>query len=175
MPAIKALTVDFDLIAQSMRDVARDTADYYLDRSNGKVICLSRQLIQTLAKEEAETRLDVPEWEAPMIPMAREIVLMGSTQYVRIPEAFGRPEHAWMIKFAEDFRSQKVKQKMLQGLRGRGSCRRFKEILAEMPDDQQRWNVFRVRHWQEKIQAWLETLGILGVNGAPPRHRSPAK
>jgi hypothetical protein len=110
-----------------------------------------------------------------MIPMAREIVLMGSTQYIRIPEAFGRPEHAWMILFADDFRTQKVKQKMLQGLRGRGSCRRFKEILAEMPEDQQRWNTFRGRHWKEKIQTWLETWGILGVSASPPRHRSPVK
>lgn len=175
MPAIKALTVDFDLIVQSMRDITRETSDYFLDRANGKVISLSRQLIRALAREEMETRPEVPEWEAPMIPMAREIVLLGSDRYLRIPEAFGRPEHAWMIKFAEEFRTQKVKQKMLQALRGRGSCKRFKEILSEMPDDLQRWTVFRHRRWEEKIQAWLETFGILGVNKNPPRARASAK
>jgi hypothetical protein len=175
MPPLKALTIDFELITQSMRDVTRETSEYYLDCLSGKIISLSRQLIQALAKEEVESRIDVPDWDAPFIPMAREIILMGSTQYIRIPEAFGRPEHAWMLKFAEDFRTPKVKQKMIQALRGRGSCRRFKEILAEMPDDLQRWSVFRARCWQEKIQAWLETLGILGVNTTSSRHQSPAK
>ncbi len=175
MPAIKALTVDFDMIAQSMRDITRETSDYYLDSVTGKVICLSRQLIQALAMEEADARPDVPEWDAAMIPKAREIILAGSPQYVRIPEAFGRPEHAWMIKFADGFRTQRVKQKMLQGLRGRGSCRRFKEILSEMPDDLQRWNNYRFQQWKEKIQAWLETMGILGVSSASARTRTSTK
>jgi len=175
MPAIKALAVDFDLISQSMRDLIRETCDYYLDRTTGKILCLSRDVIQALAKEEGDRRNDLQEWDAAMIPMAREIVLEGSQRYIRIPEAFGRPEQGWMIEFAEDFRTQKVKQKMLQGLRGRGSCKRFKEILAEMPDDLQRWNVFRNRKWMEKVQAWLETYGILGVNGNPPRSRAPTK
>jgi hypothetical protein len=121
-------------------------------------------LITAFSKEDGESRPDVPEWDAPMIPIAREIVLMGSENYVRIPEAFGRPEHSWMVRFAQDFRTQKVKQKMLLALRGRGSCRRFKEILSEMPEDLRRWTVFQARCWDEKIQVWLESLGVLPVN-----------
>lgn len=175
MPPIKALAVDYELIAQSMRDIGRETSDYYLDKITGRVIALARVLIAAISKEENEARGDVPEWEESMIPLAREIVLFGSTNFTRIPEAFGRPEHAWMIKFAQECRSPKLKQKAVLSLRGRGSCRRFKEILAENPDDLRRWAVFRSRCWEEKIQGWLESHGILAINARPSRSRAPSK
>src|SRR5688572_19840212 len=103
---MKALTVDFDLIIQSMRDLSRESNDYYLDRNSGKVIGISRSLIRAL--EQNEERNILPEWDTQMIPLARAIVLLGSPEYVRIPEAFGCPEHKWMGEFAVVVRAPKL-------------------------------------------------------------------
>ena len=72
---MQALTVDFNLIAQSMRDLARIHNDYYFDKNTGKVISLSRDLIKSLTDEGFEQRRELPGWDACMIPTARKIVL----------------------------------------------------------------------------------------------------
>jgi hypothetical protein len=164
---MKALTVDFDLIVQSMRDLCRLNDDFYMDKSTGKIFALSRSLIRSLEGDRSETAADLPEWDAQMIPLAREIVLAGSTQYVRVPEAFGNPEHRWMNEFARSVTSFRLKQKLIVALRGRGSCHRFKEILKSAPDEARRWSEFHQARWEERIQAWFETQGILGVNARP--------
>lgn len=164
---MKALTVDFITIAQSMRDLSRLADDYYLDRNSGKVFVLSRGLIRSLEQDRSEDRADLPEWDAQMIPLAREIVLTGSERYLRVPEAFGNLEGRWMAEFARDVRSFRVRQKLLLALRGRGACQRFKEILKDTPEDGKRWLEFHLARWEQLIQGWLEANGILGVNSRP--------
>lgn len=171
---MKALTVDFELITQSMRDFSRLTNDYYLDRNSGKVIALARTLINSLEKESDEREI-LPEWDAKMIPLAREIVLMGSDRYIRVPEAFGCPEHKWMSEFLPQLQSFKLKSKLFQTLRGRGSCRRFKEILKDHPDELEIWKLYVSQRWQERIQGWLESVGILAVGVAPKKTRAGSK
>lgn len=171
---MKALTVDCNLIAQSMRDLSREHNDYFLDKSNAKVISLSRDLIRSLTKERFEERDTLPEWDAKMIPVARKIVLSGSHDFVRIPEAFGRPEHQWRVVFTETIRSTKLKQRLTLALRGRGSCKRFKEILKDDPAELQRWAQFHSDCWKEKITKWLESIGILAFEGKPTKSTSPA-
>src|ERR1041385_1910763 len=130
MKPIKAITIDFDPIEQSMRDLCRKTSDYYFQKSTGKVVVLSKGVIRFLTQESSENgREALPDWEQRMSPVARQIILGGSVDFARIPEAFGQPEHEWMRSFSEDIRSVKLRQKILQALRGRGACRRFKEIL----------------------------------------------
>jgi hypothetical protein len=171
---MKALTVDFELITQSMRDFSRLTNDYYLDRNSGKVLALSRTLINSLEKD-TEERENLPEWDAKMIPLAREIVLTGSDRYLRVPEAFGCPEHKWMSEFLPQIQSFKLKSKLFQTLRGRGSCRRFKEILKNHDEEFEVWKSFVSHRWQERIQNWLESVGILAVGVAPKKARAGRK
>lgn len=164
---MKALTVDFVLIAQSMRDLCRLSDDYYLDKNSGKVFALSRELIRSLEQDRTEERPDLPTWDTQMIPLAREIVLAGSNRYIRVPESFGNPEHKWMLEFAREVKSYRLKQKLFHALRGRGACQRFKELLKEAPDEGKRWLEFHAARWEEKIQGWLEFHGVLAVNSRP--------
>lgn len=160
---MKAPTVDCELIAQSMRDICRETNDYFFHKPTGKVISLSRALMRALAERNEDVRDMIPDWEQPMIPVAREIIVTGSSDYARIPEMFGRPEHKWMLEFAETVRGSKLKEKLSLSLKGRESCRRFKEILKEHVEELNRWHVFRLRKWDEAAQTWLESLSILAI------------
>lgn len=164
---MKALTVDFECVIQSMRDLCRQADDYYLDKSTGKVFAVPRSLVRSLEQERRDERPDFPEWDVQLIPLAREIVLGASPQFVRVPEAFGKPEHRWMLEFARGIRSFRLKQRLYVALRGRGSAQRFKEILKETPEEARKWTAFCQAHWEEKIQIWLESLGILAVYARP--------
>ena len=171
---MKPLTVNFELVAQSMRDICRETNDYFFDRGSGQVLSLSRALMKALAERSGDIRDAVADWDAPLVPVAREIIVLGSVQYVRIPEAFGRPEHRWMLEFSESVRGAKLKQKLTLSLRGRESCQRFKEILKEHLEESNRWMVFRQRKWEDTVQQWLESLSILAVASRPNRRRLAA-
>lgn len=172
MKPLKAVTLNFEPIQQSMRDLSRDTHDYYFNKVTGKVTALSKGLIHFLTQEPTDFRDILPEWEARMIPVARQIIISGSNEFVRIPEAFGQPEHDWMAKFLPDVRSIKLRHKLQQALRGRGACRRFQELLSDVPEEKKRWTMFRARCWKEKIQAWLEDLGLLAVENSNSNNRS---
>jgi hypothetical protein len=164
-----ALTVECDLIVQSMRDLCRETNEYYFHKRSGRVITLSRALIRSLAERSIESTDTDLEWEASMIPVAREVVVLGSQDYVRIPEAFGRPEHRWMLEFCETIRGSRLRLKLLQSLKGRESCRRFKELLKDQAEEQNRWSVFCHRKWDETVKIWLETHGILAIAAKPSK------
>lgn len=161
---MKALTVDFQLICQSMRDLAREHNDYYLDKTTAQVIPLSRALIRALTDENLEDRETLPDWDAQMIPLAREIVLAGSANYVRIPEMFGRADHQFRLAFTETLRSGQLRKELTRALRGRGSCRRFKALLKGHPNEGKRWDEFYDNAWKEKITHWLESIGILAFD-----------
>lgn len=171
---MKVLTVDFELITQSMRDFSRLNNDYYLDRNSGKVFALSRNLINSLEKD-CDERQSLPDWDSKMIPLAREIVLNGSDKYIRVPEAFGCPEHKWMSDFLPQIQSFKLRSKLFQTLRGRGSCHRFKQILREEAEEFEAWKAFVSTRWQERIQGWLESVGILAVCVTPKKTRAGSK
>jgi len=174
MNPVSVLTIDFDCVIQSMRDLSRQTADYYLDKTSGRVVSLSRELLKAITQDRDEKKEDVPAWDAPMMPIAREIVLFGSANFIRIPEAFGYPEHRWMTSFSETIRSLKLKTKIDQALRGRGSCKRFKEILQAHPEDNKRWLQHRAQCWREKVGQWLDAYGIIAVDDNPARLKSAA-
>lgn len=171
---MKALTVDCELIAQSMRDVCRETNEYFFQKPTGRVISISRTLMRALAERSGDVREMVPDWEQPMIPLAREIVVTGSSEYVRIPEVFGRPEHKWMLEFSGTVRGAKLKEKLTISLKGRESCQRFKELLKDHAEELNRWSVFRCRKWEEVVQIWLEGHGILAVGAKSSKRRQQA-
>jgi len=166
---MKALTVDFELITQSMRDLSREHHDYFLEKSTGKVISLSRNLIRSLTHEGFEGQEEVPKWDAQLIPLARKIVLAGSKDFIRIPESFGKPEHHWRVAFTETIRSKELKHKLTLALKGRGSVRRFKEILKENSEESQRWRTCHSDQWKAHVRHWLESLSILAFDQRPRR------
>ncbi|MDP2935487.1 MAG: UPF0158 family protein, partial [Dehalococcoidia bacterium] len=61
-----------------------------------------------------------------------------------------------------------VKDRILQGLLevaidGRGAFRRFKDVLARYPNEEQRWFRFRDERGRQRILEWLEEEGIEAV------------
>ncbi len=169
MKMLKAVTVDSELIIQSMRDLSRTTADYYFDRTSGNVIGLSRHLLRLLEQGDRNLEEKLPSWEAGSIPVAREIVCLHSSRYIRIPEAFGNPERKWMMEFAKSIKSDKTRHKFLEALQGRGCRSRFKDLLTGEVDDHKRWKSFLTHKWKEHVQTWLEAQGVIGIENKPKK------
>ena len=168
---MKPLTLDIDIVIQSMRDLYRESNEYFLDIESGRTVSVSRVLLKALAERSGNVDDAVPAWEAPLIPVAREIVVTGSRNFVRIPEAFGRPEHKWMLEFADTLRGVKLREQLQQSLKGRESCERFKQILKDHPEEQNRWQVFCQKKWEEKVADWLSAWRIIPVHAKTSARR----
>ena len=168
---MKPLTLDIDLVVQSMRDLYRESSEYFLDVETGRVVSVSRALLKALAERSGNVDEAVPAWEAPLIPVARQIVVAGSRNFIRIPEAYGRPEHKWMLEFSETIRGAKLRSTLAQSLKGRESCERFRKILKEHPEEQNRWQVFCQGKWEEKVAAWLAGLHIIPIHAKTSARR----
>lgn len=165
------LTLDIELVVQSMRDLHRASSEYFLDIGSGRVVSISRTLLKALAERSGNVDDAVPAWEAPLIPIAREIVVLGSKNFVRIPEAFGRPEHKWMLEFSDTLRGPKLRERLQQSLKGRESCERFKEILKAHVEEQNRWQVFCQKKWEELVGIWLSALHIIPIHAKASSRR----
>ncbi|MFN0117476.1 MAG: hypothetical protein ACKVQC_04170 [Elusimicrobiota bacterium] len=168
------LTLDFDPIIQSMRDISRERNEYYLHLKSGQVMAISRELMCSLGRSREDQLEILPSWDSVMIPIAREIVIKGSNDYVRIPEAFGQCEHRWMTEFAFNTFFPKLREKLTLALRGRGSCSRFRELLKQDRQELQRWNKFCENKWEEKIKIWLESHAILAVPAPVSKSKTKA-
>jgi hypothetical protein len=168
---MKPLTLDFELVIQAMRDLCRIANEYFLDIESGRTVSISRTLLRALAERSGNVADAVSSWDAPMIPVARDIVVSGAGNYVRIPEAFGRPEHKWMMEFADTLRGAKLREQLQQSLKGRESCERFKKILKDHPEEQNRWQVFCTKKWEEKVASWLATLHIIPIHSKTTTRR----
>lgn len=166
---MKALSVDLDMIIQSMRDLCRESSEYFLDMETGRVVSISRALLKALAERSGNIDDEVPAWEAPMIPVARQIIVTGSRSYIRIPEAYGRPEHKWMLEFADTIRGAKLREKLQQSLKGRESCARFKEILKDHVEEQNRWVQFCLQKWEDAVTNWLSKMHIIPLQAKSTR------
>lgn len=175
MSDLTLLAIDFDPIEGAMRDIPRETNDYYLDRVTGRVLALSRALLRFLSDENKERAIALPTWEASMVPVAREIVVDASTRFVRIPEAFGCPEHQMIQGFIMTMPIGKQKTELQNTVKGRWSCHRFKDFLKNDPAEYARWRLYRKEAWKEHIQAWLQKQGILAVDGKPTPLRAETK
>lgn len=171
---MKALTVNMEHIVQSMRDLVRETDDFYLDLNTGQVLALSRKLLKFISSEIRGEEDVIQGWDAPLIPVAREIAISGSSDYLRIPEAFGRPERHWMAEFTVTIRGVKLRQKLSQMLRGRGCCDRFKDELKGNAEEFNRWLTFRQKKWEDRVQKWLEQHAIIAVSRKVPTRRAAA-
>jgi len=174
MSELNILAIDFDPIEHAMRDLPRDTNEYFLDRTTGQVIAISRSVLRYLSDEPALRAEDLPDWEAKLIPVARDIVISNNKRYIRVPEAYGCPEHQLMKKFAATMKASKLKDAIDQALKGRWSCKRFKQILKDDQAELARWNNFRADGWKARIQSWLEEWNILAVNGNLKKSRAAA-
>ncbi len=78
---MKPLTLDVDLVVQSMRDLYRESNEYFLDMESGRIVSVSRALLKALAERSGNVDDAVPAWEAPLIPVARATVVTGGRQF----------------------------------------------------------------------------------------------
>jgi hypothetical protein len=173
---MKKLNVNFDEIQKAMEDISRDSFDYYLDKETGEIIMLSEEVLN-----EAKARLyddeldeidedieyieydvvpDIPDWMLDEIDLAIEVLLDESGRYIRIPERNSDKAFQTMVMYVGKVNDMALKEKLSHALNGRGSFRKFKDILLNFPKERKRWHGFNAKVMKKEIAEWLNSVGV---------------
>lgn len=166
IPHLRKLPIEFEEVAMAMETQYGDGKPY-LDTQTGDLIFSPPELAdRDLADKEVTDEL--PEWEQELVPLAREIQ-DGSDRYTPVPRMPSYEVYNLMVEFAVTVSDPRLRELLSVALHGKGAFGRFKSVLYNHPEEQDRWYAMKQATMEEWIRNWLADLGIEPVarNPAP--------
>lgn len=159
---MKRLPIDLDDLVTAMQ-THLDESTHYLDTETGKIELVDHDLVSRLQDagddEEAESDLDVPDWEKPLLPVARAIAA-EDPRYVPLPEPDPHADYKLMSRFAARVEDAHARQRLEDALDGRGAFSRFRRVLGDYPELRDEWRTLQDEATRADALAWLAKLGI---------------
>ncbi|CAB3389524.1 UPF0158 family protein [Kyrpidia spormannii] len=84
---------------------------------------------------------------------------LGRT-YLRIPQIESHEAYELMAEFADTISASTIRRRLERALSGRKPFRHFKDVLADYPEERERWFDFEHEAHRRQIIRWLESHGI---------------
>jgi hypothetical protein len=171
--ALRRLQIDFEALAEAMRNQGRNETEYYLDTTTGCVLNISTEVWNAL-EEGRHIAGSLSGWQQEELREAREV--FGDTQgrYIPIPERAEWELEELMTDFADTVTDDGLRQQLTDALDGRDAVRQFRELLAQYPEERQRWLAFKRTSDREYVTRWLEGEEIEPVWGSAPASQERA-
>jgi uncharacterized protein UPF0158 len=137
-----AVRVDFEELRCAMEDASYEH-HYFLDTQTGEVILVS----EYDDDEESNQRLEATDEAEP-------------GRYLRVPRAESSDGYEDMQEFINTVSDKQLQQLLEVAIDGKGAFRRFKDVLARDPAEQQRWFAFQIGRLDTRVREWLAEQGI---------------
>lgn len=150
---------DLEEIAGAM-EAPRDMGDYFVEVTTGEVVLIPLEVQEAVEAEAAaeEPVWPLPEWAEDLLPIAKAIYDRGDPRWARVPQVGPREIYEQMVAFAQTVEDGHLKELLEVALDGRGAFRRFKDVLARYPHQQERWYRTKAAYLEKEARAWLEEL-----------------
>ncbi len=157
--ALRRLNIDFEALARAMAKQVGDENDYYLDIHTGRIMRISTDVWNAL--EEGETIAgSLNTWQQEELHEAQAVFSDTQGRYLPIPEDLEWEVEEIMSDFTDTVRDADLRSKLKAAMEARNAVRRFKDVLAHYPDEQQRWTALQQQSHQEHAAQWLQDEGI---------------
>lgn len=161
------LRIDAEQLAYAMED--NDT-QWVLDLRTGEV------MLAAWARAEsgggAELDPDEDDWDPDDALMDLED--LDPERFRPVDPIPSHETFRWRERFAADQGNDRVRNRLLSALGGRGPFRAFKDALLDFPDVREAWFRYEAERLRREATAWLEAEGIDGelvdghAAGGPP-------
>ncbi len=155
---MKRLPINIDEIAEAM-DMTFDESAYYLDLETGQLLPIPSEPF-----DDDEDSSWLSDEEKDLLSIAREIDA-GSDRYARVPDVDASEGYEDMERFTCTVTDPKLREHLEIALDGRGAFRRFKNVLADHPEERERWFAFKNERMAERAREWLTEIGVEPVEG----------
>ena len=146
--------VPLSRIIEGMESQSEEMSSY-LNKRTGEVVGVSDEELR--AAEDDEDPSGFPEWQQDAIRTARQVV--ETDDYVSLPSEFDIHEYAIMEEFCNSLTDEKIRNRLLDCIRGRGAFRRFKDGIEEYGIAKD-WYAFRDRAYRNIAVEWCEENGV---------------
>lgn len=157
--ALRRLTIDFEALARGMSKESSDEYDYYLDTHTGRVMRISTDVWNAL--EEGQTIAgSLNAWQQEELHEAQAVFSDTHGRYIPIPDDLEWDVEDIMAEFIETIADAELCRRLKSALESRNAVRRFKDVLAHHPAEQQRWGSVQQQSQQEHAAEWLQGEGI---------------
>ncbi len=137
----RRIRVDLQDLRFAMEDASYEHR-YFLDTETGEVILVS----EMLDDEEAQRQV-------------AEIDEAEPGRYLQVPHADSREGYDDMQDFIDTVSDEHLQELLNVATQGRGAFRRFKDVLAGHPAEQQRWFDFQAARLDARAREWLAEEG----------------
>ena len=138
---------------------------HYLDLETGDVVMLTSEI--TCYLEELSDG-DLPDWMQQELKVAKQVEEGYGTRYIQIPHEDTHEAYRDMERFIATVQNPHLQDRLWRAIQGRGAFRYFKDVLAEHPDERERWFAFKDRCVHDRISRWLESESIEPTNPIEP-------
>jgi len=172
-PPKRQLKVDLDEVAFAMESRGFEITSY-LDLETGEVIPVTQDA-RTYAEEilaqvgtdagsaavaRAIMEHDMPDWERDLVVEAIAVELGFGERFITIPASDSSAGYEDMESFTETVRAEGLQARLLDAIQGARPFRRFKDAIAQCPEERERWFAFSNERQRQRVIAWLADEGI---------------
>jgi len=121
--------VDLDAIVDALAFRPEEGCSF-LDRETGEVHQLGSEELAFGGGEKP--LLDLPDWQLPLVELARQILTGSSDRFVELPDDWDIHEYSAIERFASDQADPDVASELLAAISGHGAFRRFKDAVHRL-------------------------------------------
>ena len=121
---------------------------YFLDIETGEILPIFVDLIERGGNAED----------------ARRIAGGVNTRYFLVPHKPSSEGYAEMETFITTVKEKRLKDQLVEAIEGKGAFRRFRDVLALDPLEEERWLSMRDERIREEIEAWLRSNDIVLID-----------
>jgi len=156
---MRKLKIDLELLVQSFAFDDEELGVEYLDKENGEIINIPKELLKVINGELEESSL--ADWHKELLPEAYAIKGAEEVRYIQIPNL----EDSYLFNIMVDFTKEKVidqeiKEKLNKALDKSNPTRSFKNIIFENPEEEEKWDIYEEQKLEEYAITWLKNIGI---------------
>jgi len=136
-------------------DFQFDETSSFLNTRTGQVVSVGDDDLRA-AEDEKVVKL-WPEWQRDNIQIAKEI--LEEDYYVRLPSKFDINEYSIMEDFCLSLSDERISNKLLNYIKGRGAFRRFKDEIYRLGIEED-WYRYRDNAFKEMAIDWCKDNGV---------------
>ncbi len=140
------LRIDLDELCSAMEDSSYEH-EYYLDLETGEILFLSEYGDDKETEKLRDRIDDKPE------------------RYERIPKVESYEGYRDMEDFIATVEDKHLAELLEVAINGKGTFRRFKDVLLRYAEERERWFRFRDEKMREKAMEWLIDIGVTPAEG----------
>jgi len=153
---MKKLKVDMVELEAAFEDASWQMS-CYLDLETGEVVMLTDEM--RYYWEEPPDR-PLKEWEQEWVELAERVEDGYGSRYVSVPRGDSHEGYRDMQRFISTVQDDRLREQLWRAIEGRGAFRYFKDVLADHPQERERWFDFKNERVRWRVLGWLESIGV---------------